>query len=79
MAQPMSILVETFGTAKEDPIKIEEAVRSTFDLRPGAIVRDLDLKRPIYKKSAAYGHFGRDEFPWEQLGKLDELKSALGA
>ena len=79
MAQPMSILVETFGTAKEDPAKIEEAVRATFDLRPGAIVRDLDLKRPIYKKSAAYGHFGRDEFPWEQLGKLDELKSALGA
>ena len=79
MAQPMSILVETFGTAKADPAKIEAAVRATFDLRPGAIVRDLDLKRPIYKKSAAYGHFGRDEFPWEQLGKLDELKSALGA
>ena len=79
MAQPMSILVETFGTAHEDPAKIEAAVRSTFDLRPGAIVRDLDLKRPIYKKSAAYGHFGRDEFPWEQLGKLDDLKSALGA
>ncbi|NKB39589.1 MAG: methionine adenosyltransferase [Ilumatobacter sp.] len=79
MAQPMSILVETFGTAKENPTKIEEAVRSTFDLRPGAIVRDLDLKRPIYKKSAAYGHFGRNEFPWEQLGKLDDLKSALGA
>ncbi len=79
MAQPMSILVETFGTAKEDPSKIEAAVRSTFDLRPGAIVRDLDLKRPIYKASAAYGHFGRDQFPWEQLGKLDELKSALGA
>ncbi|MGA9278478.1 methionine adenosyltransferase [Ilumatobacter sp.] len=79
MAQPMSILVETFGTANEDPARIEAAVRSTFDLRPGAIVRDLDLKRPIYKKSAAYGHFGRDEFPWEQLGKLDELKSALGA
>ncbi len=79
MAQPMSILVETFGTASEDPAKIEAAVRATFDLRPGAIVRDLDLKRPIYKKSAAYGHFGRDEFPWEQLGRLDELKSALGA
>lgn len=79
MAQPMSILVETFGTAAEDPAKIEAAVRATFDLRPGAIVRDLDLKRPIYKKSAAYGHFGRDEFPWEQLDKLDELKSALGA
>ena len=79
MAQPMSILVETFGTSKVDPAQIEAAVRATFDLRPGAIVRDLDLKRPIYKKSAAYGHFGRDEFPWEQLGRLDELKSALGA
>jgi S-adenosylmethionine synthetase len=79
MAQPMSILVETFGTAKEDPAKIEAAVRSTFDLRPGAIVRDLDLKRPIYKRSAAYGHFGRDGFPWEDLGKLDDLKAALGA
>ena len=79
MAQPMSILVETFGTANEDPSRIEAAVRSTFDLRPGAIVRDLDLKRPIYKKSAAYGHFGREEFPWEQLTRLDELKSALGA
>ena len=78
MAQPMSIFVETFGTAKEDHAKIEAAVRSTFDLRPGAIVRELDLKRPIYKASAAYGHFGREQFPWEQLSKLDELKSALG-
>ncbi|MFT6392658.1 MAG: S-adenosylmethionine synthetase, partial [Ilumatobacter sp.] len=79
MAQPMSILVETFGTAKEDPAKIEAVVRAIFDLRPGAIVRDLDLKRPIYKASAAYGHFGRDQFPWEQLGRLDEFKAALGA
>jgi S-adenosylmethionine synthetase len=79
MAQPMSILVDTFGTENEDPAKIEQAVRATFDLRPAAIVRDLDLKRPIYKKSAAYGHFGRGLFPWEQLDRLDELKSALGA
>lgn len=79
MAQPMSILVETFGTAREDPAKIEAAVRAVFDLRPGAIVRDLDLKRPIYKASAAYGHFGRDQFPWEQLGRLGEFKAALGA
>ena len=79
MAQPMSILVETFGTAKEDPAKIEAAVRATFDLRPGAIVRDLDLKRPIYKDSAAYGHFGRDQFPWEQLSRLSEFKAAVGA
>jgi len=79
MAHPMSILVETFGTAREDPEKIEAAVREVFDLRPGAIVRDLDLKRPIYKDSAAYGHFGREQFPWEQLGRIDDFKAAVGA
>jgi S-adenosylmethionine synthetase len=79
MAQPMSILVETFGTSKVDPAKIEAAVRATFDLRPGAIVRDLDLKRPIYRKSAAYGHFGRPGFPWEELGRLDDFMLAVGA
>jgi S-adenosylmethionine synthetase len=79
MAQPMSILVETFGTAHVDPAVIEQAVRSVFDLRPGAIVRDLDLKRPIYRRSAAYGHFGRAGFPWEELTRLDDLKSAVGA
>jgi S-adenosylmethionine synthetase len=79
MAQPMSILVETFGTAHVDHHDIEAAVREVFDLRPGAIVRDLDLKRPIYRKTAAYGHFGREEFPWEQLTKIDDLKSALNA
>jgi S-adenosylmethionine synthetase len=77
MAQPMSILVETFGTANVDHTRIEAAVRQVFDLRPGAIVRDLDLKRPIYRRTAAYGHFGRDGFPWEELSKLDELKAAL--
>jgi S-adenosylmethionine synthetase len=79
MAQPMSILVETFGTSHVDPAAIEAAVRATFDLRPGAIVRDLDLKRPIYKRSAAYGHFGREGFPWEELSRLAEFKSAVGA
>ena len=78
MAQPMAILIETFGTSQVDPAHIEQAVRETFDLRPGAIVRDLELKRPIYRRTAAYGHFGRAGFPWEELGKLDELKSALG-
>jgi S-adenosylmethionine synthetase len=77
MAQPMSILVDTFGTASAEHTKIEAAVREVFDLRPGAIVRDLDLKRPIYRRTAAYGHFGRDGFPWEELSKLDELKAAL--
>ena len=79
MAHPMSILVETFGTAKVDPAIIEAAVRSTFDLRPGAIVRDLDLKRPIYRATAAYGHFGRAGFPWEELGRLDDFMVAVGA
>jgi S-adenosylmethionine synthetase len=78
MAQPMSILVETFGTSHVDPAAIEAAVRSVFDLRPGAIVRDLDLKRPIYKRSAAYGHFGRPGFPWEELSRLDDFASAVG-
>ena len=79
VAHPVSILVETFGTEKVSPAAIETAVREVFDLRPAAIVRDLDLKRPIYKKTAAYGHFGRNlpEFTWEQLSRLDSLKAAL--
>ena len=78
MAQPISILVETFGTNTIDESKIEQAVRDTFDLRPAAIVRDLDLKRPIYRKTAAYGHFGRLDasFTWEQLSRLDAFKKA---
>jgi S-adenosylmethionine synthetase len=80
MAQPVSILVETFGTNTVEETKIEQAVRDVFDLRPAAIVRDLELKRPIYQATAAYGHFGRTnpDFTWEQLSKLDEFKSALG-
>jgi S-adenosylmethionine synthetase len=79
MAQPISILVETFGTNTVDEIAIEAAVRDVFDLRPAAIVRDLDLLRPIYRKTAAYGHFGRSEadFTWEQLSRLSALKSSL--
>ena len=78
MAQPISILVETFGTNTIDETKIEQAVRDTFDLRPAAIVRDLDLKRPIYRKTAAYGHFGRTapEFTWEQVSRLDAFRKA---
>ena len=73
MAQPMSILVDTFGTNTVDPNSIVAAVREVFDLRPAAIVRDLDLKRPIYRKTAAYGHFGRalPEFTWESVSRLD--------
>jgi S-adenosylmethionine synthetase len=80
MAHPVSILVETFGTEKVANEKIEAAVRSVFDLRPAAIVRDLKLKRPIYQKTAAYGHFGRElpEFEWESLSRLAEFSSALG-
>jgi S-adenosylmethionine synthetase len=80
MAQPMSILVETFGTNTVDNDKIVAAVRDVFDLRPAAIVRDLDLKRPIYRKTAAYGHFGRalPEFTWESVSRLADYKAAVG-
>ena len=79
MAQPISILVETFGTSVVNEELIEEAVRSVFDLRPAAILRDLDLKRPIYRKTAAYGHFGRQDpdFTWETLSRLKEFKAAV--
>src|SRR5580692_7494383 len=80
VARPVSLLVETFGTEKVDPIQIGKAVDEIFDLRPAAIVRDLDLKRPIYRKTAAYGHFGRSEkdFTWEDTPRVDDLKQALG-
>ena len=78
MARPVSIYVETFGTEAVDPEKIAACVNDIFDLRPAAIIRDLDLKRPIYKKTAAYGHFGRPEFPWEQTNKTAEVQAALG-
>jgi S-adenosylmethionine synthetase len=81
VARPVSIMVETFGTHRVDPARIEAAVDEVFDLRPAAIIRDLDLRRPIYRKTAAYGHFGRPdkEFSWEQLTRLDEFRSAVGA
>jgi len=80
MAHPVSILVETFGTATVDPIQLEAAVKEIFDLRPGAIVRDLDLRRPVYRETAAYGHFGRtgEGFTWERTDRVDALRSALG-
>jgi S-adenosylmethionine synthetase len=80
VAHPVSVLVETFGTSAVDPERIGAAVPQIFDLRPAAIIRDLDLRRPIYKKTAAYGHFGRSdkELTWEQTSRVDELKSALG-
>jgi S-adenosylmethionine synthetase len=80
VAQPVSVMVETFGTETVDLDKLTAAVRDVFDLRPAAIIRDLDLRRPIYKKTAAYGHFGRQEkeFTWEATTRVDDLKSALG-
>ena len=78
VARPLSLMVETFGTEHVDADLIERAVDEVFDLRPGAILRDLDLQRPIYRKTAAYGHFGRAEFPWEQTNRVDELRAACG-
>lgn len=80
VARPVSVMVETFDTENVDVAAIESAVQEVFDLRPAAIIRDLDLRRPIYKKTAAYGHFGRQEkeFTWETASRVDDLKSALG-
>ena len=79
VARPVSIMVDTFGTGKLADEKIAEIVDKHFDLRPAAIIRDLDLRRPIYRQTAAYGHFGRTdvEFPWERLDKVEELKAEL--
>ncbi|MBP2452730.1 methionine adenosyltransferase [Mycolicibacterium lutetiense] len=78
-AAPVGLFVETFGTETVDPARIEKAISSVFDLRPGAIIRDLDLLRPIYAQTAAYGHFGRTdiELPWEQLNKVEDLKASV--
>jgi S-adenosylmethionine synthetase len=80
VARPVSLLVETFGTETVPNEQIVAAVQEIFDLRPAAIMRDLDLRRPIYKKTAAYGHFGRPEkeFSWEHTPRVDDFKSALG-
>lgn len=79
MAHPISILIETFGTNHVDELAIEAAVKEVFDLRPAAILRDLELKRPIYRNTAAYGHFGRElpDFTWESLSRLKEFKAAV--
>ena len=79
VARPVSVLVETFGTETVDGAKIASAVEELFDLRPAAIIRDLDLRRPIYQKTAAYGHFGRSDqgFAWEQTPRVDALRGAL--
>lgn len=76
VAHPLSIYVDSFGTGKYDDEKLLEIVKENFDFRPQAIIDKLDLRRPIYKKTAAFGHFGRDDkdFTWERVDKIDELK-----
>jgi S-adenosylmethionine synthetase len=80
VARPVSVMVETFGTETVDPLAISRAIDEIFDLRPAAIIRDLDLRRPIYRRTAAYGHFGRNEkeFSWEHTTRLDDFKAQLG-
>ena len=79
VAHPTSIQVETFGTGKLSDQKLTEIVRENFDLRPAGIIKMLDLRRPIYKQTAAYGHFGRNDLdlPWERLDKAEDLKKYL--
>ena len=78
-AQPVGVFVETFGTETIPVAKIQEAVLSVFDLRPAAIIRDLELLRPIYSLTSAYGHFGRElpEFAWERTDRVEALQSAV--
>jgi S-adenosylmethionine synthetase len=80
-AAPVGLFVETFGTEVVDPSKIQGAVTEVFDLRPAALIRDMDLLRPIYTPTAAYGHFGRTDLnlPWERVDRADPLKAAAGA
>src|SRR5919197_390051 len=76
-AHPVSLNLEPFGTAEVDPQRLEDVVREMFDFRPAAIMRDLDLRRPIYRETAAYGHFGRKEFSWEKTDRADDLRRAF--
>ncbi len=76
-AHPVSVSVETFGTERVDPARLERVLQEMFDFRPAAIIRHLDLRRPIYKETAAYGHFGRKGFPWEETDRAEELRRAF--
>ena len=80
-ARPVGVYVDTFGTETVDPARIESAVEEVFDLRPLAIIEDLQLQRPIYAKTSAGGHFGRQDpdFTWEKTDRVDALRSAVGA
>ena len=77
-AHPVSLMLDTFGTETCDPEKLRAALWDVFDFRPAAIIAALDLRRPIYRETAAYGHFGRKEFPWEATDRGDDLRSAVG-
>jgi S-adenosylmethionine synthetase len=77
-AHPVSLMLDTFGTETCDPAKLRAALWEVFDFRPAAIIRELDLRRPIYRETAAYGHFGRKEFPWEATDRGDDLRNAVG-
>jgi S-adenosylmethionine synthetase len=78
--EPVSILVDTFNTGKVDQVKLVELVRNNFDMRPASIIEKLDLRRPIYRKTAAYGHFGRKDpdFTWEKTDVADKIKKEAG-
>ena len=78
VAQPVSIMVDTFDSAAVSQEVIEAAIRDVFDLRPADILRDLDLRKPVYRRTAAYGHFGRPGFTWEETSKLAEFTAAVG-
>ena len=79
VAEPVSIMVDTFGTGTVEDSVLEQAVEKVFDLRPAAIIRDLDLRKPIYRKLAAYGHMGREDLgvKWEDTSRADEIKAAV--
>jgi S-adenosylmethionine synthetase len=74
---PVSVMVDTFGTAKADEQRIEDAIKKVFDLSPAGIIKTLDLRRPLYQKTASYGHFGRSEFPWEKTDKVEDLRKSV--
>ncbi len=76
-AHPVSLMIDTFGTEQVDPAQLQGALWELFDFRPAAIIRDLDLLRPLYRETAAYGHFGRKEFPWEATDRADDLRAAF--
>jgi S-adenosylmethionine synthetase len=76
VAEPVSLLVQTFGTGVVSDEKLSKAIRAVFDCRPYMLIRELDLLKPIFKKTAAYGHFGRPEFSWEQTPKVEQLLAA---